>query len=161
MLLEIVLLLTQCRVPEQIISQFSSSLTWSVFSCINIRSYYVTDKEAALLNEINSQHCDFFFGYESYTSKDVVVCLQDVFTLHTFLQTSSEIFQRGLSKSSVDWLGFVSISGSLVTPFVAKPCATTASARRFVPQSLIAHKVLLDKVQPVEMDEWDTSYIRM
>lgn len=130
-----------------------------MFSCINIRSYYLTDKEAALLNEINTQHSDCFFGYETYTAKDVVVCLQDVFTLHTFLQTSREIFQVGLSKSQVDWLGFVNISGSLIAPFITKPGATPP--RRFVPQSLIGHKVLLDKVQRVEMDEWDASYIRM
>jgi hypothetical protein len=145
----------------QIISQFSTCLTWSVFSCINIRSYYVTEKEAALLNEINSQHCDCFFGYEAYTAKDVVVCLPDVFTLHTFLQTSREIFQFGLSNSSAECMGFVNISGSLIVPFIAKSPAESAPARRFVPQSLVAQKVLLDKVQRLDLEEWDMSYIRM
>lgn len=91
----------------------------------------------------------------------MVVCLQDVHTLHTFLQTSQTIFRVGLCKSTVDWLGFVSISGTLVAPFVAKTDPLTTLTRRYVPQSLIVQKVLLDKVHRVQMDEWDASYIRM
>lgn len=120
----------------------------------------MTDKEAALLNEINGQHCDYFFGYETFTSKDVVVCLQDVFTLRAFLETSKIIFQFGLSKLSADWIGFVDISGAMIVPFISKE-TPNSSRKRYVPQSLIQNKILLDKVTRIEMDEWDASYIRM
>ena len=146
-------------VESKIIAQFSNSLTWSVFSCINIRSYYVTEKEAILLNEINTQHCDCYYGFEAFSPKDVVVCLTDVHTLHSFLETSREIFAVGLNKSSVDWLGFVNISGSIIAPFITK--TTSGVSRRLVPESLVARKVLLDRLPSVQMDEWDASYVRM
>jgi len=133
-----------------------------VFSCINIRSYYVTENEAKLLNEINSFHCDYSFGYDPFTVKDVVVCLPDVHTLNKFLETSKDVFTYSLGKSSIDWLGFVNISGSLVVPYIAKSNDESKSdLQKYVPQSLIQQNVLLVKVEKIEMNEWDASYLRM
>jgi len=140
-------------VENKIISLYSNQMPWTVFSCINIRSYYVTQAEASLLNEINSVHSDYSFGYETFSSKDVVVCLHDVFALHSFLGKSKEIFLRGLR--SDDWLGFLSISGSLIVPYITK------SSKKYVPQSFIEQKVLMIKVSRIAMDEWDCSYLKM
>lgn len=121
----------------------------------------MTENEATLLNEINSVHSDFYFGYETFSISDVVVCLQDVFTLHKFLETSKDIFQMGLAKSQIDWLGFVNISGSLVVPYIGKVTSGFNSMRKFCPQSLVQSHVLLVKVEKLEMNEWDASYLRM
>jgi hypothetical protein len=148
-------------VEAKIIAKFSNILPWTVFSCINIRSYYVTENEATLLNEINNLHCDRYFGYEPFSIKDVVVCLQDVFTLHKFLETSKDIFLMGLAKSQISNLGFVNISGSLIVPYIGKTSPDSTTVRKFVPQSLIQSHVLLVKVEKLEMNEWDASYLRM
>lgn len=113
------------------------------------------------MNEVNNSHSDYYFGYEPFSIKDVVVCLQDVFTLHKFLETSRDIFQIGLPKSQIDWLGFVSISGSLIVPYIGKMSPETGVMRKFVPQSLVQSHVLLVKVEKLEMNEWDASYLRM
>ncbi|RWS25861.1 uncharacterized protein B4U80_00602 [Leptotrombidium deliense] len=148
-------------VETKVIGKFSNSLPWTVFSCINIRSYYVTENEAKLLNEINSIHCDYYYGCEPFTAKDVVVCLPDVLTLYKFLETSKNVFRYGLCKSSVDWLGFVSISGQHIVPYICKAVNSVSGPQKYVPQSAIQHGVLLVKVEKSEMDEWDASYLRM
>lgn len=78
----------------------------------------MTDNEAKLLNEINAFHCDYHYGYEPFTCKDVVVCLNDVMILSKFLETSKKVFACGLSKMELDWLGFVNISRSVIVPYL-------------------------------------------
>ncbi|GIY79262.1 hypothetical protein CDAR_230411 [Caerostris darwini] len=58
----------------------------AVFSCTNINSYYITVNEAKLLNEINSDHCDFQFGFQEFSTKDYVVRLKDAMELFEFLE---------------------------------------------------------------------------
>jgi hypothetical protein len=145
---------------EQVIAKFSAFLPWNVFSCINIKSYYVTENEAKLLNEINGNHCEYQFGCDPFTTKDVVVCLPDVNILHKFLNTSKDIFHYGLSKSGIDWLGFINISGSYI-PYIAKKAVNSTAVHKYVPQSLVHKIVLLVKVEKIEMTEWDASYLRM
>ena len=143
------------------IAKFSAFLPWNVFSCINIKSYYVTENEARLLNDINTVHCEYQFGYEPFTTKDVVVCLPDVNTLYKFLETSKDIFHYGLSKSGINWLGFINISGSHIVPYIAKKTSDSKNVFKYVPQSLVQNSVLLVKVEKTEMTEWDASYLRM
>ena len=143
------------------IAKFSAYLPWNVFSCINIKSYYVTENEARLLNDINTNHCEYQYGYEPFTTKDVVVCLPDVNTLYKFLETSKDIFHYGLSKSGINWLGFINISGSLIVPYIAKKGKESKIVEKYVPQSLVQKSVLLVKVEKIEMTEWDASYLRM
>lgn len=143
------------------ISRFSNYLPWNVFSCINIKSYYVTENEARLLNDINMNHCDYQFGYETFTTKDVVVSLSDVLTLYKFLESSKDIFTYGLAKCGIEWLGFVNISRSHIVPFISKKCQRDLTQRRYVPQSLVQNCVLIVKVEKCDMTEWDASYLRM
>lgn len=122
----------------------------------------MTDNEAKLLNDINVNHCEYQYGYDPFGTKDVVVCLPDVIILYKFLDTSKEIFAQGLSKSGIDWLGFVNISGSHIVPYICKSSTVDSSIRRkYVPQSLVQHRVLLVKVEKTDMNEWDASYLRM
>ncbi|CAG2115792.1 unnamed protein product, partial [Medioppia subpectinata] len=148
-------------VESKVIAKFSSFLPWNVFSCINIKSYYMTENEAKLLNDINVNHCEYQFGCDPFTTKDVVVCLPDVNTLYKFLNTSKDIFHFGLSKSGIDWLGFINISGSHIIPYIAKKANNAKGVQKYVPQSLVQQTVLLVKVEKAEMTEWDASYLRM
>jgi len=152
-------------VENKIISLYSNVLPWKVFSCINIRSYFMTESEAKLMNEINALHCDSQFGYEAFSPKDVVVCIRDVYSLKSFLDMSKTIFSRGLTNTNHS-LGFVNISGSFVVPFITKntldaPGAAAQVSRKFVPQSMVEQTAAMIKVERVAMDEWDVSYLKM
>ncbi|CAL1526445.1 unnamed protein product [Lymnaea stagnalis] len=40
-------------------------------------SYFITDAEAKLLNEINTAHCDYEYGHNPFTTKDLIVDLEE------------------------------------------------------------------------------------
>ncbi|XP_059170979.1 uncharacterized protein LOC131952374 isoform X2 [Physella acuta] len=40
-------------------------------------SYFITDAEAKLLNEINTAHCDYEYGHNPFTVKDLIVDLEE------------------------------------------------------------------------------------
>lgn len=146
-------------VESKIIGLYSNCLPWKVFSCINIRSYFMTEGEAKLLNEINSLHCDSSFGYEPFSAKDVVVCMKDVFALQSFLDTSKAIFTQGLS--STTQMGFVTISGSFVVPFLVKTSSESDTPKKFVPQSMIEQTAAMIRVDRITPEEWDISHLKM
>lgn len=64
-------------VERKLLNKFLSVLPTEVNSCHCIRSYYITDAEAKLLNEINIKHADLHFGKEAFTTKDLVVRMAD------------------------------------------------------------------------------------
>ena len=64
-------------VERKLLHKFLNVLPTEVNSCHCIRSYYITDHEAKLLNEINIKHADLHFGKEAFTTKDLVVRMAD------------------------------------------------------------------------------------
>ena len=64
-------------IERKLLNKFLSVLPTEVNSCHCIRSYYITDSEAKLLNEINIKHADLHFGKEAFTTKDLVVRMAD------------------------------------------------------------------------------------
>jgi len=59
-------------VEMKLLNKYLSYLHSDIYSCTCIRSYYITDPEARLLNEVNIRHCENQFGRDPFTSKDLV-----------------------------------------------------------------------------------------
>jgi len=76
-------------VERKLLNKFLSVLPTDVNSCHCIRSYYITDAEAKLLNEINIKHADLHFGKEAFTTKDLVVRMADAKEFYRYLLISS------------------------------------------------------------------------
>ncbi len=72
-------------VERKLLNKFLSVLPTEVNSCHCIRSYYITDAEAKLLNEVNIKHADLLFGKEAFTTKDLVVRMSDAKEFYRFL----------------------------------------------------------------------------
>ena len=79
-------------VERKLLGRFLSVLPPEVNSCHCIRSYFITDAESKLLNDINLRHTDCYFGKEAFTTKDLVVRLKDAKEFYRFLDlVSTEI----------------------------------------------------------------------
>ena len=76
-------------VERKLLGRFLSVLPPEVNSCHCIRSYYITDAESKLLNDINLRHTDCYFGKEAFTTKDLVVRLKDAKEFYRFLDLVS------------------------------------------------------------------------
>ena len=99
-----------------------------VNSCTSIRSYYLTDNESKLLNEINIKHTDCTFGKEAFTSKDLVVRLKDAKEFYKFLDLCHKKLVQKKSNAS-DRCGFFRINGESVVPYTVKVCVGVGGGR--------------------------------
>ena len=75
-------------VERKLLNKFLSVLPTEVNSCHCIRSYYITDAEAKLLNEVNIKHSDLQFGKEAFTTKDLVVRMADAKEFYRYVHFS-------------------------------------------------------------------------
>ncbi|KFM56681.1 hypothetical protein X975_07353, partial [Stegodyphus mimosarum] len=139
----------------KIISNYADILPWTVFTCTNIKSYYITENEAKLLNEINGFHCEFQFGYQTFTSKDVVVRLKDTVKFYEFLETcKTKLNIQGANPVFSDHCGYFVINYAPV-PFVRK------GTKKYVPLNMVYPEGVSPPVSSTEtVTEWDLAYLR-
>ena len=74
-------------VEVRLLNKYLSYLPQEITNCINVRSYFITEAESKLLNEINSGHCEYQFGREYFTPRDLVVKYNDAKFFAKFLET--------------------------------------------------------------------------
>ena len=142
---------------SKLFDPFRGSLLPEINSCARIRCYYITEREALLLNHINQIHCDNKLGSAVFTTRDVVSDLSDIRYLYKFLKISKEIFSSGTS--TIDWLGFKSISGFIVPYLVKSLDFNTRDV--YVPQTPIIERVVTSSAQKIRIRHWDASYLNM
>ena len=106
-------------VERKLLNRFLQVLPPEVNNCTCIRSYYITDAESKLLNEINLKHTDCTFGKEAFTSKDLVVRLKDAKEFYKFLDLCHKKLVLKKSNAS-DRCGFFRINGESVVPYTMK-----------------------------------------
>nr|CAI5837119.1 unnamed protein product [Callosobruchus analis] len=70
---------------QQIFNPYMQVFTEEVYTCYNIKTIRATKAEADLLNEINTKHCDGFYGVGRFGEEDVLILLDEVKELKKFL----------------------------------------------------------------------------
>merc|ERR1719385_500037 len=122
-------------------------------SCYCIKSYYITDVESKLLNEINLKHTDCHFGKEAFTSKDMVVKLSDGKEFYRFLDLCYK--KLVLKKSNAtDRCGFFRINGESVVPYTMK------EGVKYVPLFYFEGETDHLELRSDKVDGWDLAYLK-
>merc|ERR1719367_1735237 len=122
-------------------------------SCYCIKSYYITDIESKLLNEINLRHADNHFGKEAFTSKDLVVRLADAKEFYRFLDLCYKKLVLKRSNAS-DRCGFFRINGESVVPY------TMRDNTKYVPLFYFEGETDHLKLSSDQVDGWDLAYLK-
>merc|ERR1719195_1831222 len=122
-------------------------------SCYCIKSYYITDVESKLLNEINLKHTDCHFGKEAFTSKDMVVKLSDGKEFYKFLDLCHKKLVLKKSNAS-DRCGFFRINGESVVPYTVK------EGMKYVPLFYFEGETEHLKLKSEKVDGWDLAYLK-
>ena len=135
-------------VERKLLNKFLTVLPPDVNTCHCIRSYYITDSECKLLNEINLKHADCHFGKEAFTSKDLVVRLSDAKEFYHFLDLCYKKLVLKRSNSS-DRCGFFRINGESVVPY------TVTDGNKFVPLFYFEGETDHLKLKSETVDGWD------
>jgi len=140
-------------VERKLLNRFLSVLPPDVNSCTCIRSYYITDAESKLLNEINGKHTDCAYGKEAFTSKDLIVRLKDAREFHKFLDLCHKKLVMKKSNAS-DRCGFFRINGESVVPYTVK------LGTKYVPLFYFEGETDHLKLKSEEVDGWDLAYLK-
>lgn len=140
-------------VEVKLLNKYLSYLSQDIYSCTCIRSYYISEAESKLLNEINYKHCDQQFGREYFTPKDLVVRLSDANEFYQFLDVC---YNKLLNHSSnpKDRCGFIRINGESVVPY------TIRDGQKFVPLFYFEGETENLKLKADCLEGWDLSYLK-
>ena len=147
-------------VEIKLINKYVQFLPPEVFSITCIKSYFMTENECKLFNEINQKHCDFQFGQELFTTKDVNVRTSDADQLCKFLEYCyKKLVLKVVDVDASDRCGFFRINGDAVMPFTVKEVNGTPI--QYVPLFYFEGEIekLEKKVQTV--DNWELSYLKL
>ncbi|CAG9133225.1 unnamed protein product [Plutella xylostella] len=140
-------------VEIKLLNKYLNYLHPDIYSCTCIRSYYITEIEARLLNEINNRHCDGQFGREPFTQKDLVVRLSDAYEFYNFLDVCYNKLLRGTTNSK-DKCGFIRINKESVVPY------TVRDSMKYVPLFYFEGETDNLKLKADQLKGWDLSYLK-
>merc|ERR1719266_634580 len=140
-------------VERKLLNKFLSVLPTEVNSCHCIRSYYITDSEAKLLNEINIKHTDLHFGKEAFTTKDLVVKIAEAKEFYRFLDLCYKKLVLKKSNAS-DKCGFFRINRESVVPYTVKENV------KYVPLFYFEGETDHLKLKSDSVDSWDLAYLK-
>lgn len=140
-------------VENKLLNKYLHHLHQDIYSCTCVRSYYITEIETRLLNEINHKHCDSQFGREMFTLKDLVVRLSDANKFFQFLDVCYKKLLMGNSGPS-DKCGFIRINKESVVPY------TVRDNQQFVPLFYFEGETDNLKLKADYLSGWDLSYLK-
>lgn len=140
-------------VEMKLLNKYLNYLHADIYSCTCIRSYYISEQEARLLNEINNRHCDGQFGREPFTCKDLIVRLSDAYEFYNFLDVCYNKLLRG-SAATRDKCGFIRINKESVVPY------TVRGTDKFVPLFYFEGETDNLKLKSDQLSGWDLSYLK-
>lgn len=140
-------------VESKLLNKYLSHLHQDIYSCTCVRSYYLTEAESRLFNEINHKHCDAQFGRELYSLKDLVVRLDDAKYFVKFLDVCYRKLLMG-SNGPSDKCGFIRINKESVVPY------TVRDDQQFVPLFYFEGETDNLKLKADYLSGWDLSYLK-
>lgn len=145
---------------NKLLNKYLSYLHSDIYSCTCIRSYYITEAESKLLNEINVKHCENQFGRDSFTTKDLVVRLVDAKEFYTFLDVCYTKLTAGSSQNILtghtkpEKCGFIRINKESVVPYTIK------AGLKYVPLFYFEGETENLKLKAEKLEGWDLSYLK-
>ena len=143
---------------NKVLNKYLSYLHSDIYSCTCIKSYYITEAESKLFNEINIRHCEGQYGRESFTAKDLVVRIADAKEFYTFLDVCYTKLTAGqnvtLSSTKAEKCGFIRINKESVVPYTVK------DNLKYVPLFYFEGETDNLKLKAEKLEGWDLSYLK-
>lgn len=140
-------------VEMKLLNKYLNYLHQDIYSCTCIRSYYITEAESRLLNEINVRHCDNQFGRDLFTTRDLIVRLSDANEFYNFLDVCYSKLIQGTCNPK-DKCGFIRINKESVVPYTVK------NENKYVPLFYFEGETDNLKLKADKLEGWDLSYLK-
>ncbi|XP_063990738.1 uncharacterized protein LOC135169573 isoform X2 [Diachasmimorpha longicaudata] len=140
----------------KLLNKYLNYLHSDIYSCTCIKSYFITEAESKLFNEINNKHCENQFGKEQFTCKDLVVRLSDAKEFYTFLDVCyTKLTSQNVNTGQKgDKCGFIRINKESVVPYTVK------DNLKYVPLFYFEGETDNLKLKAEKLEGWDLSYLK-
>lgn len=140
-------------VEVKVLNKYLNYLHQDIYNCTCIRSYYITESEGRLLNEINFKHSEGQYGREHFTQRDLIVRLSDAIEFYTFLCSCYMKLVNG-ETDALGRSGFIRINKESVVPY------TVYNDQKYVPLFYFEGETENLKQRANKLEGWDLSYLK-
>lgn len=137
-----------------VLKRFIHRIHQDIYSCVSVESYYMTKEESDLLNEINFKHCDCKYGPNQFTTRDLIVALDDVKEFYNFLDTCLKKLTNCSGLNPIVKCGFMRINKESLVPYVIY------NNNKYVPLFYFEGEIEVLKSKAVRLKGWDLSYLK-
>ncbi|XP_060872993.1 uncharacterized protein LOC132946896 isoform X2 [Metopolophium dirhodum] len=135
----------------------NKNLHADIYKCTLVKSHFITENEALLLNEINREHSDCKYGEEMFfAGKDYIIHLDDVCEYYTFIEIC---YEQLLGKNTPDRknkCGFILINSESYVPYCVK------DSRTYVPLFCFEGTAEIENLRHdiIDIDNWNLAYLK-
>lgn len=115
----------------------------------------MTNSEAILLNDINQEQCNFFFGNELlHGGEDYIVHLEDIQELYTFLDMCYKTLFLNINTDRKKKCGFIHINSESIVPYCTQGNVT------FIPLFYFGGNTEDLKHRAEKIQKWNLPYFK-
>jgi len=140
----------------KLLSKYLHYLHQDIYTYASVRSNFITEAEANLLNVINQKHANCVYGKELFfAGKDYIVYLTDVLEFNTFLEVCYTKLMYNITPGGTEKCGFIRINNfELVVPYCVK------DYQKYVP--LFCFEGLTEnlKHRAIKLENWNLAYLK-
>jgi len=142
------------RIAEtRLLSNYLHCLHADIYKYASVRSYFITDSEAKLLNEITIKQCDGIYGkYTFYAGKDYIVRYEDVIEFYTFIKVCYNRVMCNITPGRIEKCGFIFINSEYAIPYCLK------DGRKYLPLFYFDDEAEFQSA--VILKDWNLAYIK-
>ncbi|KAF0745542.1 Uncharacterized protein FWK35_00023367, partial [Aphis craccivora] len=139
----------------QLLKNYIPYLHSDIYACTSVKSHFITDSEANLLNEINIKHCDGIYGKDTfYAGKDYIVPLEDVVEFYTFIEVCYNKVLSNITPGRIEKCGFIRINFEYVVPYCLK------DGRKYLPLFYFEGETESQRQRAIKLEDWNLAYIK-
>lgn len=139
----------------QLLSKYMHSLHADIFTCASVRSHFITDSEAKLLNKINMGLSDGIYGNDTFNAgKDYIVRLEDVLEFYTFLEVCYNKILNNITPGRNEKCGFILINSEPPVPYCLK------DGRKYLPMFFFEGETEHLRQHAVKLEDWNLAYLK-
>jgi len=139
----------------QLLSNYLHNLHADIYTFTSVKSYFITDSEAKLLNEINKKHNDSIYGNDKfYAGKDYIVRLEDALEFYTFIKVCYNKILSNITPGHIEKCGFIRINSEYVVPYCLK------DDHKYLPLFYFDGEIELLSHCTVKLEDWNLAYLQ-
>lgn len=144
------------RIAEnQLLSLYLNYLHPDIYTCTSVKSHFITEVEAKLLNDINQKHSELTYGKEPFVAyKDYIVRLEDVQEFYTFIEVCYKKLLCQVTPGRRDSCGFIRINSESVVPYCIK------DEQKYVPLFYFEGETENLRHRAVKLENWSLAYLK-